>query len=378
MGTKRRTKRIVPERCKNKSTLKDAIHRKGLSKESLCWKDNSIYCLACDKVPSKVAGKIHEHCRSTYHKTRWETWDKRNKVIKGKILIFNSTKRRLCYKRNLCSSNSSIMYIVNNNNNNNNNHDDSYQDCDASYRDVDVDACDKTEIETAKEMVKETTADETKANETTAKETKANETMMHNSLHSPLPLPTDSENRPVKIDIKEITYQESRIASTPRVSYLSEKDVASNPTPLSNVGQSLEMSNQSSSLWDFHCSQCFDFRKEKPSEYYTAIYSLEEYFDLIVYDCSHKLCAPHGNYSIEYHKKMKRSVKVNRNCLIIFDGGLIHAGAPFDRTNNRYRIHMYIHPPGYVKSDNNTYKNGIHECEEECKVCANIFENNGM
>ena len=334
MGTKRRTKRIVPERCKNKSTLKDAIHRKGLSKESLCWKDNSIYCLACDKVPSKVAGKIHEHCRSTYHKTRWETWDKRNKVIKGKILIFNSTKRRLCYKRNLCSSNSSIMYIVNNNNNNNN-HDDSYQDCDASYRDVDVDACDKTEIETAKEMVKETTADETKANETTAKETKANETMMHNSLHSPLPLSTDSENRPVKIDIKEITYQESRIASSPLVSYLSEK-------------------------------------------YYTAIYSLEECFDLIVYDCSHKLCAPHGNNSIEYHKKMKRSVKVNRNCLIIFDGGLIHAGAPFDRTNNRYRIHMYIHPPGYVKSDNNTYKNGIHECEEECKVCANIFENNGM
>ena len=93
---------------------------------------------------------------------------------------------------------------------------------------------------------------------------------------------------------------------TPPVSCFSEED----ELQLSNIGQALEMSNLSS-FWNSRCIQCFDLRKDNPSEYYTAIYSLEEEFNLIVYDCSHKLCATHGNNSIKYHKHMKRTVKVN-------------------------------------------------------------------
>ena len=99
-----------------------------------------------------------------------------------------------------------------------------------------------------------------------------------------------------------------------------------------------------------------------------------------MYNCSHRLCATHDNSDrITYHTKMKRVVKVEKNCFIIFHGGLIHAGAPFESTNACYRIHMYIHPQGYVKSlEGKTYRSNIFECDEECRVCTKICENNGM
>ena len=98
-----------------------------------------------------------------------------------------------------------------------------------------------------------------------------------------------------------------------------------------------------------------------------------------MYDCSHRLCASHDDSDIiRYHRKMERIVTVKQNCFIIFHGGLIHAGAPFDSTKRRHRIHISIHPPDYVKLDAKTYKSDIVGCNQDCAQCTKKFEHNGM
>ena len=129
---------------------------------------------------------------------------------------------------------------------------------------------------------------------------------------------------------------------------------------------------------NFHCKQCFEFCKETEGHYYTAIYALEDAFNLIVCDCSHKICGKHvSSDNICYHTTMKRTVTVQKHQLILFHGSLIHAGAPFHTTRNSHRIHMYIHPPNYLKIESKAYKTNIFECDETCNVCTKKCERNG-
>lgn len=72
--------------------------------------------------------------------------------------------------------------------------------------------------------------------------------MMHNGWHPPVPLPPDSESPPVKVESQELYEQKKRTASALSVSYLTEDDVPSNPVPLTDAEQAMEMSSQSSSV----------------------------------------------------------------------------------------------------------------------------------
>ncbi len=72
--------------------------------------------------------------------------------------------------------------------------------------------------------------------------------MFSSGWHQPLQLPPDTDNQPVQINSDELNAQMRRILSTLPVSYLSEEDVPSNPTPLSEVEQALDMASQASAV----------------------------------------------------------------------------------------------------------------------------------
>lgn len=72
--------------------------------------------------------------------------------------------------------------------------------------------------------------------------------MMFSSWHKPKLLPPDSDNPPIQVMSKELAVQVSRMASVLPPRYLSEEDVPSNPTPLSEIEQALDMTSQSSAV----------------------------------------------------------------------------------------------------------------------------------
>jgi len=72
--------------------------------------------------------------------------------------------------------------------------------------------------------------------------------MMFSSWHKVKSLPPDSDNPPIQIMSKELAVQVSRMASVLPSRYLSEEDVPSNPNPLSEIEQALDMTSQSSTV----------------------------------------------------------------------------------------------------------------------------------
>lgn len=73
--------------------------------------------------------------------------------------------------------------------------------------------------------------------------------MMHSTgWHQPLRLTSEIENPPLQIDSKELNIQMRRVLSTLPANYLSEADVPSNPTELTEVEQALDLASQSSSV----------------------------------------------------------------------------------------------------------------------------------
>eukprot|EP00567_Pseudictyota_dubia_P000768 CAMPEP_0197466588 /NCGR_PEP_ID=MMETSP1175-20131217/65133_1 /TAXON_ID=1003142 /ORGANISM="Triceratium dubium, Strain CCMP147" /LENGTH=846 /DNA_ID=CAMNT_0043002637 /DNA_START=973 /DNA_END=3513 /DNA_ORIENTATION=- len=69
-----------------------------------------------------------------------------------------------------------------------------------------------------------------------------------NGWHQPNILPPDQENPPIEVNSKEVSVQTRRMTSVLPVSYLSEADVPSDPTPLTDIEQALDMTSQSSSV----------------------------------------------------------------------------------------------------------------------------------
>lgn len=72
--------------------------------------------------------------------------------------------------------------------------------------------------------------------------------MYSTGWHQPLRLPPDNQNPPIQIDSKELNNQMRRVLSTLPATYLSEGDVPSNPTPLTEVEQALDLASQSSTV----------------------------------------------------------------------------------------------------------------------------------
>jgi len=73
--------------------------------------------------------------------------------------------------------------------------------------------------------------------------------MMYSSIWSqPKTLPPDAANPPVHIDSNELNTQMKRILSTLPVNFLTDDDVAKDPTPLSEVEQALDMTAQGSTV----------------------------------------------------------------------------------------------------------------------------------
>jgi hypothetical protein len=73
--------------------------------------------------------------------------------------------------------------------------------------------------------------------------------MMYSSnWQQPKQLPLDNENPPVQVNSKELNDQLRRVLSTLPISFLSEEDVPSNPTPLSEVEQAVDMASQVSAV----------------------------------------------------------------------------------------------------------------------------------
>ncbi len=73
--------------------------------------------------------------------------------------------------------------------------------------------------------------------------------MMYSSnWRQPKQLPSDEENPPVQINSKELNDQLRRVLSTLPVSFLSDEDVPSNPTSLSDVEQAVDMASQVSAV----------------------------------------------------------------------------------------------------------------------------------
>jgi len=65
--------------------------------------------------------------------------------------------------------------------------------------------------------------------------------------NKPAPLPPSKENPPPPVDSKEFAVQTARMATVPPVMYLTDDDVPSNPNPLSDIEQALELTSQASS-----------------------------------------------------------------------------------------------------------------------------------
>mmetsp|Transcript_3294 Transcript_3294/g.8525 ORF Transcript_3294/g.8525 Transcript_3294/m.8525 type:complete len:828 (-) Transcript_3294:225-2708(-) len=61
-------------------------------------------------------------------------------------------------------------------------------------------------------------------------------------------LPPDIENPPVQVSSSEVAVQTRRMASVLPVSYMTDADVPSNPTPLTDIEQALDMTSQSASV----------------------------------------------------------------------------------------------------------------------------------
>lgn len=73
--------------------------------------------------------------------------------------------------------------------------------------------------------------------------------MMYSSnWQQPKQLPLDNENPPVQVNSKELNDQLRRILSSLPANFLSEEDVPSNPTPLSEVEQAVDMASQVSAV----------------------------------------------------------------------------------------------------------------------------------
>jgi len=72
--------------------------------------------------------------------------------------------------------------------------------------------------------------------------------MMVSPWHKPYPRTPDPEFAPVQAVSKEVTAQASRMITVMPASYLSEADVPSNPAPLNEIEQALDLTSQSSTV----------------------------------------------------------------------------------------------------------------------------------
>ena len=72
--------------------------------------------------------------------------------------------------------------------------------------------------------------------------------MFSSGWRQPRLLPPDNEIPPVQVDSKELNAQLRRILSTLPASFLSEEDVPSNPSPLTEIEQTLDMASQASAV----------------------------------------------------------------------------------------------------------------------------------
>eukprot|EP00980_Cylindrotheca_fusiformis_P004039 scaffold880_cov132-Cylindrotheca_fusiformis.AAC.35 len=66
--------------------------------------------------------------------------------------------------------------------------------------------------------------------------------------HAPAPLPARPDVPPAQVNSKELATQTTRMASVAAVHYLSDYNVPSNPAPLSDVEQALDMASQTSAV----------------------------------------------------------------------------------------------------------------------------------
>lgn len=72
--------------------------------------------------------------------------------------------------------------------------------------------------------------------------------MMFSAWQQPKPLPLDPENPPVQVDSKEVAVQVRRMSSVLPVCYLSEEYVPSDPSPLNDAEESIDIASQSSTV----------------------------------------------------------------------------------------------------------------------------------
>ena len=134
-----------------------------------------------------------------------------------------------------------------------------------------------------------------------------------------------------------------------------------------------------------HCKKCYDFVSNDQNNVhpYAVIFALQD-FDLRVYDGSHlKIAAhryvkptEHDRFSLE-HKGTFHTVRVNQGCFIVFDGGLVHSGAPYDSdSGDSYRIHFYVLPDGYeaMVTPYRTSKSVTYCDVNTCEVCKKITD----
>ena len=119
----------------------------------------------------------------------------------------------------------------------------------------------------------------------------------------------------------------------------------------------------------YHCEHCFKYVQEGVNECYSAIYAIKK-FKIVVYDCSHLLSSKHLGSNIPFHKCQKHFLTVQKNCVLIFHGGLIHCGAPFGHNEGKcHRLFLYLVPDG-VHHERKTYK--IVEVCSVCDVCTGV------
>ena len=141
-----------------------------------------------------------------------------------------------------------------------------------------------------------------------------------------------------------------------------------------------------------HCKDCYqhvlDNFKSLPK--YSVIMAIES-FELYVQNTSHLTIAAHchkseakstkekkqKNNQTKQHSATGSNIYVNRNCFIIFNADLAHAGTAYDmHTSTCYRMHMYFLP----YNDNSRMEThfGCDICMPmnigKCDVCKNIMK----
>ena len=133
----------------------------------------------------------------------------------------------------------------------------------------------------------------------------------------------------------------------------------------------------------FHCKKCYDFveRDQRSNHPYTVIFAFQD-FELRVYDASHLKVAAHLDPKPTEHDRFSRehrstyhTVKVNQGCFIVFDSGLVHAGALYESGSGCcYKIHFYAMPDGYLRSAKpySTSKKVTWCDSTNCETCLTI------